>query len=143
MEQPLLILLGALLAIGGGFIGQYNQIRLDQKRDDRELLHQAEEILIEMRPHLDEIMTPSSKELYKLSERLLFIAMRIKTRGYLDLALKLVEFARMDAKKTKDEAINLIQEVAEISKSALAMYHKKRNEIVKKAWEELKKIGRG
>ena len=143
MEQPLLILLGALLATGGGFISLHYQIRLDQRRRDIELFDQAEQILIEMRPYIDEIMTPPNKELYELSKRLLYIAMRIKTRGYLDLALKLVEFAQMDAKKEMGEVINLIQEVAEISKSALAMYHKKRNEIVKKAWEELKKIGGG
>jgi hypothetical protein len=141
MEQPLLILLGALLATGGGFISLRYQIRLDQRRRDIELFDQAEQILIEMRPYIDEIMTPPNKELYELSKRLLYIAMRIKTRSYLDLALKLVEFAQMDAKKDMGEVINLIQKVAEISKSALAMYHKKRNEIVKKAWEELKKIG--
>jgi len=143
MEQALLILLGALLAIGGGFINLYYQSRLDQRRQDIELFHQAEEILIDMQPYLEEVMTPPSEELNELSKKLLYIAIRIKTRGYLDLALKLVKFARMDAKKTKDEAFNLIQEVAKISKSALAMYHKKRNEIVNKAWEELKKIGRG
>ena len=142
MESALLMLLGGLLAIAGGFINLHYQSRLKQKREDRELLHQAEEILIEMQPYLDEVMTYSGKELNELSKNLLYIAMRIKTRGYLDLALKLVEFARMDSKKTKGEAINLIQKVAAISKSALAMYHKKRNEIIKKAWEELKKIGR-
>ena len=143
MEQALLILLGAILAIGGGFINLYYQSRLNQMREDRELLHQAEEILIEMQPYLQEVMTPPGEELNELSKKLLYIAMRIKTRGYLDLALKLVEFARLDSKKTTDEAISLIQEVAATSKSALDMHHKKQNEIFKKAWEELKKIGRG
>jgi len=143
MEEAILVLLGALLAIGGGFIGQYNQIRLDQKCKDIELLHQAEEILIEMRPYLKEVMTPPSKELHELSKKLLYIAMRIYTKSYLDLALKLIEFARMDIKKRRDEAISLIQEVAATSKSALDMHHRKRNEMIKKAWEELRRIGRG
>ena len=143
MEQALLISLGALLALGGGFISQHNQSCLDQKRHDRELFHQAEEILIEMQPYLEEVMTPPSEELNELSKKLLYAAMRIKTKGYLDLALKLVEFARLDSNKTTAEAISLIQEVAATSKSALDMHHKKQNEIFKKAWEELKKIGRG
>lgn len=143
MESILLVLLGGLLTIGGGFFNQYYQRRLNQMREDRELVHQAEEILIEMQPYLEEVMTPPSEELNELSKKLLYAAMRIKTKGYLDLALKLVEFARLDSKKTTDEAISLIQEVAATSKSALDMHHKKQNEIFKKAWEELKKIGRG
>jgi len=143
MESALLVLLGGLLTIGGGFISLHYQSRLNQLREDEEFLHQAEEILIEMQPYLEETMTPPSKELHELSKNLLYAAMRIKTKAYLDLALKLVEFARMDAKKTKDEAISLIQEVAATSKSALDMHHRKRNEMVKKAWEELKRIGKG
>ncbi len=143
MEQALLISLGALLAIGGGFINLYYQSHLDQRRRDIELFHQAEGILFEMPPHLDEIMTPPSKELYELSERLLFIAMRIKTRAYVALAEKLIEFASMDTKKEMGELINLIQKIPAISKSFFAMYHRKRNEMVKKAWEELKRIGHG
>ncbi len=143
MEQLLYILLGALLATGGGIINLHYQINLDQRRRDIELFHQAEGILFEMPPHLDEIMTPPSKELYELSERLLFIAMRIKTRAYLALAEKLIEFASMDTKKEMGELINLIQKIPAISKSALDMHHRKRNERVKKYWEEIRKIGKG
>jgi len=143
MEQALLISLGALLAIGGGFINLYYQSHLDQRRRDIELFHQAEQILIEMQPYLEEVMTPPGEELNELSKKLLYAAMRIKTKGYRDLALKLIEFARLDSKKTTGEAISLIQEVAATIKSALDMHHKKQNEIFKKAWEELKKIGRG
>jgi len=143
MENALLLILGALLATVGGFFNQHNQSRLNQKKEDRELLYQAEEILIETQPYLEEVMTPHSKELNELSKELLYVAMRIKTRGYLDLALKLVEFAKMDIKKRKDEAIYLIKEIAKISKSVLDRHHRKRNEIIKKAWEELKNIGKG
>ncbi|HEB36970.1 hypothetical protein LCGC14_0941150 [marine sediment metagenome] len=143
MEQALLILLGALLAMGGGFINLYYQSHLDQRRRDIELFHQAEEILLEMRRYIDEIMTPPSKELYELSKRLLYIAMRIKTRAYLALAEGLIEFASMDTKKEMSELFNLIQKIPAISKSPLAMHHRKRNEMVKKAWEEIRRIGGG
>jgi len=141
--EVLLILLGSLLAIGGGFINLCYQSHLDQKRRDIELFHQAEQILMEMRLYIDKIMTPPSKELYELSKRLLYIAMRIKTRAYFALAKKLIKFANMDTKKEMGEVINLIQKIPTISKSPLYIYHKERNEIVKKAWEELKKIGKG
>jgi len=143
MEDALLLLLGALLATGGGFINQHHSNRLNQRREDIELLNQAEEILIEMQPYLEEVMTPPSKELNELSKELLYIAMRINTRSYLGLALRLVEFAKMAIRKRKDEVIYLIQETAATSKSALDKYHRKRNEIIKKAWEELKIIGKG
>jgi len=140
MENALLLLLGALLAILGGFCNQHNQSRLNQKKEDRELLYQAEEILIEMQPYLKEVMTHRSKELNELSKKLLYVVMRIKTKGYLDLALKLVEFAKMKTKKEKDEAIYLIKEIATINKSALDKYHRKRDELYNKAWEQLKNI---
>jgi hypothetical protein len=143
MENALLMLLGGLLTMGGGFINLHYQIRLDQRRRDIELFDQAVQILLEMRRYIDEIMTPPSKELNELSKRLLYIAMRIRTRGYGALAEKLIEFASMDTKKEMGELFNLIQKIPAISKSPLAMHHKKRNEIVEKAWEELKKIGRG
>jgi len=143
MELALSILLGALLSIGGGFISLHYQIRLDQRRRDMELFYQAEEILMEMRRYIgDDIRTPS-KELRELSKRLLYVVMRIKTRSYRALAERLIEFASMDTKKEMGELINLIQKIPAISKSPLAMHHKKRNEMVKKAWEELRKIGRG
>jgi len=137
------VVLGAILAIGGGFINLYYQSHLDQRRRDIELFHQAEEILIDMRRYVDEIMTPPSKELYELSERLLFIAMRIKTRAYVALAKKLIKFASINTKKEMGELINLIQKIPAITKSPLAIHHKEQNEMVKKAWEELKKIGKG
>jgi len=82
-------------------------------------------------------------EFSRLSKRLIYIAMRIKTRAYLALAEKLIEFARMDTKKEIGEVTNLIKKIPAITKSPLDIHYKKRNEIVKKAWEELKKIGKG
>jgi|GEM_PF-2410255 len=141
MENALLVVLGGLLTMGGGFINLRYQIHLDQRRRDIDLFDQAEEILMKMRRYIDK--TPPGKELCKLSERLIFIAMRIKTSGYRALAEKLIEFASMDTKKEMGELINLIQKIPTISNSPLAMHHRKRNKMVKKAWEELKKIGRG
>ncbi len=90
MEQPLLILLGALLAIGGGFISQHNQSRLDQRRQDRELFHQSEEILIEMQPYLEEVMTPPSKELHELSKKLRYLGYRPPAPEAINFTLQVV-----------------------------------------------------
>ena len=69
--------------------------------------------------------------------------MRIRSKRYHKLALKLVEFSKNEIRKTKQETINLIQKIAAIDRSPLDMYHKKMDKLYKEAWEELKRIGKG
>jgi hypothetical protein len=140
MINALLTLFGAILAVIGGFLHQLYQNCLNQKREDRELLHQAEEILIEMEPYLEEVMTPSSKELSELSKRLVLIASRIWTKGNLDLAEKLIGFAKLDSRKTKDNAIQLLEEIATKTSKALDRFHKWEADLFKKAAEEMSQI---
>jgi len=142
MKDALLMLFGAILAILGGFFNQLYQSLLNQRSKDRELLNQAIETLIEIHPIVDDL-TAAREELIEPSKKLLYIVMRIRSKRYRKLSSKMVEFSKMDIRKTRQETINLILEIAAIDRSPLDTYHKKLNEMVKEAWEELKRIGKG
>jgi hypothetical protein len=137
MEQVLIMVVGAILAIAGGFLHQMYQNNLTQKRDDRELLHQAEETFIEMLPKLGDIQSPPG-EVDESCKKLLSIAIRIWVKDNLDLAKRMVEFARKDGEKTKDNARQLLKDIADRIGKALDMFHKEQNELFAKAAEELK-----
>lgn len=142
MKDALLLLFGAILAILGGFFNQIYQSLLNQRSKDSELLNQAIETLIEIQSIVDDLPA-AREELIEPSKKLLYIVMRIRSKRYRKLSDKLVEFSKMDIRKTRQETINLIQEIAAIDRSPLDTYHKKVNEMVKEAWEELKRIGKG
>lgn len=142
MKDALLLLFGAILAILGGFFNQIYQSLLNQRSKDREFLNQAIETLIEIQPIVDDLPA-AREELIEPSKKLLYIVMKIRSKRYRKLSLKLVEFSKMDIRKTRQETINLIQEITAIDRSPLDTYHKKLNEMVKEAWEELKRIGKG
>ena len=142
MKDALLLVFGAILAILGGFFNQSYQSRLNQRIKDRELLNQAIETLIEIQPIVDDLPT-TREELIEPSKKLLYIVMRIRSKRYRKLSSKLVEFSKMDIKKTSQETINLIQEIAAIDRSPLGTYHKKVNKMFKEAWEEIKRRGKG
>lgn len=142
MKDVLLLLFGAILVMLGGFFNQIYQSWLNQRSKDRELLDQAEEILIEIQPIVDDLPA-AREELIEPSKKLLYIVMRIRSKRYRKLSLKLLKFSKMDIRKTRQETINLIQEIAAIDRSPLDTYHKERNKMIKEAWEELKRIGKG
>ena len=130
-------LFGALLAILGGFLQQAHQNNLSQKREDRELLFKAVDILINMQSTLDDL--PASRvDMKEPCKKLLLIGSRIYAKSNSDIADKIVEFARMPVKWTKDEANKLLQEVAEVCSKPLDRSHKKFNELIAKVAEELK-----
>ncbi len=130
-------LFGALLAILGGFLQQAHQNNLSQKREDRELLFKAVDILINMQSTLDDL--PASRvDMKEPCKKLLLIGSRIYAKSNSDIADKIVEFARMPGKWTKDEANKLLQEVAEVCSKPLDRSHKKFNELIAKVAEELK-----
>ena len=130
-------LFGALLAILGGFLQQAHQNNLSQKREDRELLFKAVDILINMQSTLDDL--PASRVgMKEPCKKLLLIGSRIYAKSNSDIADKIVEFARMPVKWTKDEANKLLQEVAEVCSKPLDRSHKKFNELIAKVAEELK-----
>jgi len=131
------VVLGAILAIGGGFLHQMYQNRLTLKRDDREFLFNVLEILYDMKPILDDL--PASREdMKKPCKKLLLIGSRVYTRSNSDIADKIVEFARMPAKWTKDEENKLFQDVAKICSKPLDRSHKRENERIERVAEELK-----
>ena len=130
-------LFGAILAILGGFLQQARQNNLSQKREDREILFKAVEILIDMQSTLDDL--PASREdMKEPCKKLLLIGSRIYTKSISDIADEIVKFARMPVKWTKDEANNLLQEVAEVCSKPLDRSHKRENERIERVAEELK-----
>lgn len=137
MNETLLMVLGAILAIAGGFLHQMYQNSLTNKRKDRELLHQAEETLKEMLPILDN-MPASREELNDPCKKLFSIAIRIWVKSNLDLAKRMIEFVRKDGEKTEDKARQLLIDIADRIGKALDMFHKEQNELFAKAGEELK-----
>lgn len=138
MRDVLLVLFGAIL----GFLTHLFLSWLNQISKDREILFNALEILKEMFPFLDDLATPRD-EIIGLSKKLLYFVMRIRSKRYSELAEKLIEFSRIGNRKTREETFKLIHEIAAITKSPLGRYHKKQNEKYRKAWEKLKRIGRG
>ena len=70
-------------------------------------------------------------------KKLLLIGSRIYTKSNSEIADKIVEFARMPVKWTKDEENKLFQDVAKICSKPLDRSHKKYNELVAKVAEEL------
>ena len=130
-------LFGALLAILGGFLRQARQNNLSQKREDRELLFKAVEILIDLQFTLDDL--PASREdMKEPCKKLLLIGSRIYTKSNSDIADKIVAFARMPVKWTKDEANKLLQEGAEVCSKPLDRSHKRENERIERVAEALK-----
>lgn len=142
MEKACWIVFGALLSVLGGFLTHLYQNWLSQKRKDRELLLQAEEILYEAQ-YLFIDLPETSKEIAEARKKLHRITRKIRSRSYLDLALKLAKFCEEPMERTTEKAFNLVKEIEKETRSPLNMYHRKRDEIIKKSWEELKRIGRG
>jgi hypothetical protein len=139
MDETLLVVLGAILAIAGGFLHQMYQNCLTNKRKDRELLHQGEDTLIEMLPLLGDTQPPPG-QVDEPCKKLLSIANRIWVKDNLDLAERMVEFARKDGEKTKENAVKLITDIATKIGKALDRFHKKQNELFRRAAEELRQM---
>ncbi len=142
MDKALWILFGALLSILGTFLNNLHQDRRSQKRKDGELLRQAEEILYEVQ-HLFMDLPETSKEIAEARRKIHRITRKIRSKSYLDLSLKLVKFCEEPMDSNTEKAFILVKEIEKTTRSPLNMYHRKRDEIIKKSWEELKRIGRG
>ena len=133
------VVLGAILAIAGGFLHQMYQNCLTNKRKDRELLHQGEETLIEMLSQLGDTQPPPG-QVDEPCKKLLSIANRIWVKDNLDLAERMIKFARKDGEKTKDNAIKLLMDIAAKIGKALDRFHKKQNELARRAAEEFQQM---
>jgi hypothetical protein len=139
MEQILYIVLGALLALLGGFLTQRYQNHILKKREDRELLLRALDVLIDLEAILDAL--PAAREDVKKPCKEIFAsARRIQTKSYYGLAEKLIEFALKDVKHTEEELNKLIDEIrAEISKP-FDIFHRKEKKFFEKVAEELREM---
>lgn len=139
MEQIFYIVLGAILALLGGFLTQKYQNYILQKREDRELLLKALDILIDLEPILNAL--PVAREDVKKPCKAIFAsARRIQTKSYYGLAEKLIEFALKDVKHTEEELNKLIDEIrAEICKP-FDIFHRKEREFFKKVAKELREM---
>ena len=142
MDKALWILFGTLLSVLGGFLTHLYQNWLSQKRKDRELLLQAEKILFEVKALFHDL-PKAPKEMDEARKKLLPITWRIRSKSYYDLALKLVDFCVEPMDSTSEKAFNIVNEIEQATRNPLSIYHRKRDEIILKNWEELKRIGRG
>ena len=122
MEQALYIILGAVLALLGGFIGQNYQNHLAQVREDKALLFQAARLLLNFSALLkkkakyqnsSEYNTQISLEADEISfcDELSNIAIRICTKKYRDLAAELTAFALDDSERNEDNLYRLTKDV--------------------------------
>jgi len=139
MRDALLLLLGAFLSVLGGFISQRNQNRLNQKKEDRELLHEAYRILVKLEPDLDDFQPSLSLEQRELSAELLIAAGKIYTKNYRDLAIKLIKFAERDGQKIKRNLFSLKEEIEKKVSIPLFKYHGAVNETFNRFFKFLTK----
>jgi len=130
-------LLGAALALIGGIAAQIYQNRALTIRKDKELFLEALDILVGLEPVLDALPRTRS-ELSGPCNRIFSTAIRIQTKKFRGLALKLIEFALKAVKHTKGELNNLLDEITPRISKPFSIFNKKQNEIFKKAAEELR-----
>lgn len=137
MEQIFYIVLGALLALIGGFLTQKYQNRLLIIKEDRKLLFEALDILVDLESKFDAF--PAARDEINQPLRKLFaVARRIQSGRFLGLAEKLIEFVQKEVKHTKDELIKLIEEVSKEISRPLSAFQRKENAFFKKVAEELR-----
>lgn len=142
MEKAWWIVFGALLSVLVTFLNNLHQNWLSQKRKDGELLRQAEEVLYEAQ-YLFMDLPETAKEIAEARKKLFRITRKIRSKSYLDLALKLAKFCEDPMDSNTEKAFILVKEIEKTTRSPVNMYHRERDEIIKKSWEELKQIGRG
>jgi len=140
MEQVFYMALGAVLALAGGIITQNYQSHVLGKKEDRELLLRALDILIDLEPDFNAL--PAAREdVIKPCKELFAIARRIQTRRYHRLGEKLIDFALKDVRHTEQGLDELIDEMrAEISKP-FDVFHRKEKKFFEKVAEELRNLG--
>jgi len=134
-----LIILGAFLALIGGFLTQkYENYNL-QKREDRELLLKGLDILIDLEPILNS--TPAARRNIEEPCKALFaFARRVQTKRYYGLAEKLIEFASRDGKHTKENSVELIDELRREISKPFDIFHRKERVFFDKVAEELRQM---
>ncbi|HEA47455.1 MAG TPA: hypothetical protein ENH97_03500 [bacterium] len=120
MEQIRYIVVGALLALIGGFISQRYQNHLDQIKEDENLLFQVACLLLGYYPLIKRKHNhaPTANNTLKLkNEEVTFcdnlskIAIRIRTKRYRSLAVRLTKFALDDIFRTEDNLASLTHDV--------------------------------
>ena len=139
MEQVFYIILGAILALAGGIIAQNYQSRIETKKEDRDLLFKALDILIDLEPYFN-ALPAAHEDVIKPCKKIYAIARRVQTRHYRQLGEKLIEFAQKDVQHTKESLEKIIDEMGtEISKP-FDIFHRKEKEFFAKAAEELRNM---
>ena len=137
MDQIFYIVFGAFLALVGGFLTQKYQNHILIIKEDRKLLFEALDILVDIEPKFDAL--PSARNDIKRPLRELFaVASRIQSRRFFALAEKLIEFVQKEVKHTKTELIQLIEEVSKEISKPLSTFRKKENAFFKRVAEELR-----
>lgn len=146
MEQILYIVLGALLALMGGFVSQHFQNHLNRIKEDESLLFQAECLLLDCSPlikreHNRDSTDNSALKLEKATfcNDLSKIAIRIRTRQYRSLAVRITKFALDDVFRTEDKLSLLIRDVQmAINKPMLRQYESEMKALVELLKKKIK-----
>ncbi|MBI4744502.1 MAG: hypothetical protein HY776_06760 [Actinobacteria bacterium] len=141
MEQIVYIVLGSLLALIGGFISQYPQNHLNQIKEDESLLFQADCLLLDYYPLIKgkDNHAPTDNNTLKLKAKevtfrddLSKIAIRICTKRYRGLAVRLTKFALDSTFRTEDNLTSLTHDVQmAINKPMIKKYESEMKDLLK------------
>jgi hypothetical protein len=140
MEQILYIVLGALLALIGGFISQRYQNHLNQIKEDESLLFQALCLLLDYYPLIKQKHNhaPTDNNTLKLKAKevtfcddLSKIAIRIRIKDYRNLAVRLTKFALDNIFRTEDNLNSLTRDVQmAINKPMIRKYESEMKDLL-------------
>lgn len=118
MENFLYVLLGAVLSIAGGLVGQRQQQILDQERTEDEVLLEANDLLLKLSglttegaPHPVEQQLTDRLALLDLSEGLTKCAVRLKRSKHREVAVRLAKLALDPVHRTKANIFRLTRDV--------------------------------
>lgn len=141
MEQVYYIGLGALLALLGGIITEIINNHLKQKRDERHLLYEVGQYLLEYTPIFVRInsgdLLPSDEENESnIRHDLQRIALRIRSWSYRKLAVELTTFSLQKSFRTTKKLGELTDRVHKaLNKPMINKYEKEKRKIKEKIKE--------
>jgi hypothetical protein len=124
--QFMYILLGALLAVLGGFLDHKYERHLDRKDEEENLLHRCMELLLRYNA-ADSMLTSGSQKYdpetklkvqiasradrYRFLDELGLLAIKLRSKKHRVLALRLTKFALDESFRTEEELYSLTREV--------------------------------
>lgn len=138
MPQIAYIALGAILALLGGVITQIFQHYIQQKKEDKSLLFQVNLNLLKQSPLSKLKKDPLKSAIFR--EELNNICIRIQSKRYRSLTVRLTKYALDDIFQTEENLNSLTKEVHRaINKPLIERYEKEIKKLIESSREALKK----